>query len=136
MAYVRNLQRLPPAWTGCLYDLRKRLCYGGSETIGKSKISASVAEFPNFKGGFAEYTYLFPGTFVWKIPDDMPSEIAALLDPMAVAVRAIAMTQTESGVLTEALNTSTPGSGYRRWSHRDDGRVTLENYGNRKGYFD
>ena len=82
-------------------------CYGGSETIGKSKTSASVAEFPHFKGGFAEYTYLFPGTYVWKIPDDMPSEIAALLDPMAVAVRAIEMAQTESGVLTEVLNTTT-----------------------------
>jgi threonine dehydrogenase-like Zn-dependent dehydrogenase len=36
----------------------------------------------------------------------MPSEIAALLDPMAVAVHAIDMTQTESGVMTEGLNTS------------------------------
>jgi threonine dehydrogenase-like Zn-dependent dehydrogenase len=56
--------------------------------------------------GFAEYAYLFPGTYVWKIPDDMPSEIASLLDPMAVAVQAIEMTRTESGVLTEALNTN------------------------------
>lgn len=81
-------------------------CYGGSETIGQSRITASVADFPHFKGGFAEYAYLFPGSYVWKIPDDMPSEIASLLDPMAVAVRAIEMTQTESGVLTEALNTN------------------------------
>ena len=36
----------------------------------------------------------------------MPSDIAALLYPMAVAMRAIEMTQTESGVMTEALNTS------------------------------
>jgi threonine dehydrogenase-like Zn-dependent dehydrogenase len=81
-------------------------CYGGSETIGKSKISASVATFPHFKGGFAEYTYLFPGTYVWKIPEHMPSEIAALLDPMAVALHAIDMTHTESGVMSEGLNTS------------------------------
>jgi threonine dehydrogenase-like Zn-dependent dehydrogenase len=36
----------------------------------------------------------------------MPSEIAALLDPMAVAVRSIDMVQTECGTLTEVLNTS------------------------------
>jgi len=81
-------------------------CYGGSETIGKSRVSAGVASFPHFKGGFAEYTYLFPGTYVWTIPEHMPSEIAVLLDPMAAAVRAIDMTQTESGAMTEGLNTS------------------------------
>ncbi|PWT79131.1 MAG: hypothetical protein C5B58_14215 [Acidobacteria bacterium] len=35
-------------------------CYGRPQTVGKSKFNASVAVFPHFKGGFAEYTYLFP----------------------------------------------------------------------------
>ena len=30
--------------------------------------------FPHFKGGFAEYVYIFPGTYVWKIPDDMRAD--------------------------------------------------------------
>lgn len=37
----------------------------------------------------------------------MPSEIASLLDPLAVCARAIEMAQTEPGVLGESLNTNT-----------------------------
>lgn len=51
--------------------------------------------------------YIFPGTYVWKLPEDMPSEIASLLDPLAVCARAIEMAQTEPGVLGESLNTNT-----------------------------
>ncbi|MFV0361804.1 MAG: zinc-binding dehydrogenase [Suipraeoptans sp.] len=82
-------------------------CYGGTETMGTSKFTAAVAEEPHFKGGFAEYLYINPGTFVWQLPDDMPSEVAALLDPLAVCARAIEMAQTEPGVLGESLNTNT-----------------------------
>lgn len=82
-------------------------CYGGADTIGESSITADVEDAPHFKGGFAEYTYIFPGTYVWKVPEDMPSEIASLLDPLAVAVRAVEMAQEQAGVLNENLNTST-----------------------------
>lgn len=63
--------------------------------------------YPHFKGGFGEYVYIYPGTFVWKLPDDMPSEIAALMDPVAVAMRAIEMAMTESGTLQEGITTKT-----------------------------
>jgi threonine dehydrogenase-like Zn-dependent dehydrogenase len=69
-------------------------------------ISSSIEYFPYFKGGFAEYVYIFPETYLWKIPDDMPSEIASLLDPLAVAVRAMELTSTSPGVLEEAMTTS------------------------------
>lgn len=81
--------------------------YGGQETFGHSKYTADAYEVPHFKGGFAEYVYIFPGTYVWKLPEDMPSEIASLLDPLAVCARAIEMAQTEPGVLGESLNTNT-----------------------------
>lgn len=61
----------------------------------------------HFKGGFAQYVYLFPNTFVWKIPDDMPSKVAALMDPLAVAMRAVEMGMTEIGVLQEGISTNT-----------------------------
>ena len=51
--------------------------------------------YPHFKRGFAKYVHVFPDTYVWKIPERMPSETAALLDPMTVAVRSIDMVQTE-----------------------------------------
>ncbi len=44
---------------------------------------------------------------MWNLPQDMPSEIASLLDPLAVCARAIEVAQTEPGVLGESLNTNT-----------------------------
>ena len=73
---------------------------------GKERITSSVEKEPYFKGGFAEYLYVFPDTYVWKIPEDMPSKVASLLDPMAVAVRAVELAQTCPGILEEAFNTS------------------------------
>lgn len=63
--------------------------------------------YPHFKGGFGDYVYIYPETFVWKLPDDMPGEIAALMDPVAVAMRAIEMAMTESGTLQEGISTKT-----------------------------
>jgi threonine dehydrogenase-like Zn-dependent dehydrogenase len=73
---------------------------------GAEPINSRVDEAPYLKGGFSEYTYVFPETYVWKIPDDMPSEIAVLMDPMAVAVRSIEMAQTSPGIVEEGLNTN------------------------------
>ncbi len=81
--------------------------YGGQDTFGNSPITADANEAPYFKGGFGEYVYIHPKTYVWKLPDDMPSEIASLLDPLAVCVRAIEMAKTEAGVLGESLSTNT-----------------------------
>ena len=84
-------------------------CYGSPGRWPKdiNRPNSNTALYPHFKGGFGEYVYLYPGTFVWKIPDDMPGEIAALMDPMAVAMRAVEMGMTEMGPLQEGLNTST-----------------------------
>ena len=73
---------------------------------GKEIISSRIEVPPHFKGGFGEYVYIFPGTYVWKIPDDMPSLIATLLDPTAVAVRALELSQREPGTIEEALDTN------------------------------
>ena len=43
---------------------------------------------------------------MWKIPDNMPSKIAVLLDPTAVAVRAIEQTMTSMGGLNEGFSTT------------------------------
>ncbi|WP_274651024.1 zinc-binding dehydrogenase [Paenibacillus humicola] len=73
---------------------------------GVAGISSDVELFPHFKGGFAEYLYVFPGTYMWKLPDDMPSEVAVLLDPLAVAVRAIELAVMSPGVVEESFTTS------------------------------
>ena len=73
---------------------------------GEETISSDISRWPYFMGGFAEYTYVFPETYMWKIPEDMPSEIAVLLDPLAVAVRAVELAQTSPGVMEAGLTTS------------------------------
>lgn len=79
--------------------------YGGVFNLDHStQMNHDAEQWPHFKGGFAEYCYLFPGTFVWKVPDDMPSEIAALLDPCAVAMRAVEETMTSIGGLGEGFS--------------------------------
>ena len=47
-----------------------------------------------------------PNTYVWRVPDDMPNDVAALLDPLAVAVRSIELAQTCPGMLEEAFSTT------------------------------
>ncbi|MDC7241673.1 MAG: alcohol dehydrogenase catalytic domain-containing protein [Spirochaetales bacterium] len=72
---------------------------------GEETISSDISNWPYFMGGFAEYTYVFPETYVWKVPDSMPSEIAVLLDPMAVAMRALELTRTGPGIADAGLTT-------------------------------
>ncbi|MGI6236362.1 MAG: zinc-dependent alcohol dehydrogenase [Candidatus Excrementavichristensenella sp.] len=66
--------------------------------------SNNVNEAPYLKGGFAEYMYVFPGTFMWQIPGNMPSNVAALLDPMAVAMRGIELAMRAPGIFEDSFN--------------------------------
>lgn len=66
--------------------------------------TSSIEEFPYLTGGFSEYMYVYPETYVWKLPDDMPSTTAVLLDPLAVAVRSVELAQRAPGVMEDALN--------------------------------
>ena len=38
------------------------------------RFRGSINELPYCNGGFAEYYYLFPGHFVFKVPDELPEE--------------------------------------------------------------
>lgn len=81
--------------------------YGGVFNQDECDIKNHNADvWPHFKGGFSEYVYIFPGTYVWKVPDDMPSEIAALLDPCAVAMRAVEQVMTPVGGTGEGFSIS------------------------------
>jgi L-iditol 2-dehydrogenase len=41
-------------------------------------------KWPHVTGGWAEHMYIFPGSFVYKVPEDMPSEIAVNIELMVV----------------------------------------------------
>jgi len=54
-------------------------------------------------GGFGRHLVVKPGTYCWKIPESMPHEIAALLDPLAVAVRSVDVMKTAPGTWDEVI---------------------------------
>ncbi|MGD0303572.1 MAG: zinc-binding dehydrogenase [Candidatus Acidiferrales bacterium] len=41
---------------------------------------------PHLFGGWAQYMYIIPGSFLVKVPDDLPSEVAVLAEIFAVSV--------------------------------------------------
>ncbi|MHB1007460.1 MAG: zinc-binding dehydrogenase [Chloroflexota bacterium] len=44
---------------------------------------------PHFIGAWADYYFVRPGTWVWKIPDGMPYEVAVLTEPFSIAIRGV-----------------------------------------------
>jgi threonine dehydrogenase-like Zn-dependent dehydrogenase len=44
---------------------------------------------PHFTGGMGDYLFLEPGSWFWKIPDDVSWEVAALTEPFGMAIRTI-----------------------------------------------
>ena len=44
---------------------------------------------PHFTGGMAEYQYIGPGTWLWKVPPAMPWEVAVLTEPFSMGIRAV-----------------------------------------------
>jgi threonine dehydrogenase-like Zn-dependent dehydrogenase len=46
----------------------------------------SAADPPHLFGGWSQYIYIVPGSFLVRVPDNLPSEIAVLTEIMAVTV--------------------------------------------------
>jgi len=45
-------------------------------------------KWPYFVAGWAEYMYIQPGTWLWKVPDSMPDDIAVLTEPFSMVMTA------------------------------------------------
>lgn len=58
---------------------------------------------PTLSGGFGRHLDVRPGTYMWRVPDDMPDTVASLLDPLGVAVRTVDVTRTPTGTWDEVL---------------------------------
>ena len=41
---------------------------------------------PHIFGGWSQYIYIVPGSFLVRVPDDLPSEVAVLTEVIAVTV--------------------------------------------------
>jgi L-iditol 2-dehydrogenase len=65
----------------CLVDDYPYFLCAALEDYGNSLSSASP---PHLLGGWSELMYLLPGTRVFRVPDELPSDVAALTEIMAV----------------------------------------------------
>ena len=64
----------------------------------------SASEAPHLFGGYAEYCYLVPGVWVYKIPEGMPDEVAVLTDIFAATI-GVRKAMTPYPVLKEGFGT-------------------------------
>ena len=73
----------------CYYCLnmphRPSLCNNKTIIYGFS----SAKKEPGIWGGFSEYIYVLPGSSIFKLPEDMSLERAALIEPLATGLRAV-----------------------------------------------
>ncbi len=71
---------------GTCYYCRRDFPYYCCENMVDYGNNMSAATPPHLFGGWAEYIYIVPGSFLVRVPDELPSEIAVLTEVMAVAV--------------------------------------------------
>jgi L-iditol 2-dehydrogenase len=64
--------------------------------------SLSAVRPPHLFGGWSEYMYILPGTYLYRVPDDLPSHIAVLTEVMSVTAG-----------LDKAKEFSSPSEGFR-----------------------
>jgi len=69
----------------CRFTARSGLCQNYSVSWGFT----SCKNPPHLLGGWSEYMYIFPNTWMFKVPEDMSAELNALVEPMATASRAV-----------------------------------------------
>ena len=50
---------------------------------------SDVLRPPHFLGGWADYFYVQPGSWFWKIPDEIPDEAAVLTEPFSIGIRGV-----------------------------------------------
>ncbi|MFE5537964.1 zinc-binding dehydrogenase [Streptomyces sp. NPDC056519] len=97
----RGCHRFGPGATTCT----DAFVYGiPPEAIGLEPLAADGSGTgPTLTGGFGRHVDVRPGTYMWRVPDDMHDTIASLLDPLAVAVRTVDVARTPTGTWDEVL---------------------------------
>jgi threonine dehydrogenase-like Zn-dependent dehydrogenase len=71
---------------GRCYYCRHDFPYYYCETMVDYGNNMSAATPPHLFGGWAEYLYVVPGSFLVRVPDELPTDIAVLTEVMAVTV--------------------------------------------------
>ena len=94
---------------------KPRLCSGRRGAHQLVRVSSASMIAPGLWGGYAEYLYLSPTSFVHKIDDRISPEIATLFNPIGAGFRwAVDMPQLQAGESIVVL-----GPGQRGLAQRD-----------------
>ena len=84
---LRPGDRIVPAANvacGACFFCRGGFPYYACERLEDYGNSLNAARPPHLFGGWAEYLYLLPGTLLFRVPEELPSEIAVLTEEMSV----------------------------------------------------
>jgi len=76
----------PNVSCGTCYFCRHDFPYYFCENTTDYGNNLSARNPPHLFGGWSQYLYVLPGSFLVRVPDDLPSEIAVLTEIMAVTV--------------------------------------------------
>jgi threonine dehydrogenase-like Zn-dependent dehydrogenase len=71
---------------GQCYYCRHDFPYYCCENMTDYGNNLSAKNAPHLFGGWSQYMYIVPGSFLVKVPDDLPSEVAVLTEIFAVSV--------------------------------------------------
>ena len=71
---------------GSCYYCRQDFPYYYCERMVDYGNNMSAADPPHLFGGWSQYLYVVPGSFLVRVPEELPTEIAVLTEVMAVAV--------------------------------------------------
>lgn len=58
---------------------------------------------PYLRGGFSEYMFIVPGTHLFKIPEDLPTDVAVFVEELAVAYHSLARAVVPFPVMKEGF---------------------------------
>lgn len=68
---------------GHCYECRNTFGFTWCNNFKTYGVTISCEEPPHLFGGWAEYMYITPDVFIYKVPEGMPPEVAVLAEPMA-----------------------------------------------------
>jgi L-iditol 2-dehydrogenase len=58
---------------------------------------------PHLRGGFSEFMYIMPGTHLFKVPEDLPTDVAVFVEEFAVAYHSLARASVPFAAVNEGF---------------------------------
>jgi len=73
----------------CWWERRFGTCHNLVCNQPRNGYFGNPHKWPFFESGWGEYLYIQPGSWLWKVPEDMPFEMSVLTEPFSMGIRAV-----------------------------------------------